>query len=378
MKIVLRSLAFIYGSVVRLRNFGFDKGILPQYRGSLPVISIGNLTVGGTGKTPLVREVCRFLVEKGLRPVVISRGYGGSLKGPILVEEHHLPADVGDEPKMLQHCFGIPVVVSRKRVLGAQLVEAKNLGDIIVLDDGLQHRWLARDLDVVTIDVSSPEAIRRFAEKRLLPDGRYREPFDAAMNRAGVVVFSTRTIQITDPLTEGDLDRRDEGQEQVMSELRALLPAGVPHVFSALRADPQATAKVWQGVEQGFEQGGEPKDQATSDAAMKDVVAFCGIAQPEGFFESLRRLGFSLKATYRYPDHAKYSLHQLQELLDLYPDMPLVCTLKDWVKISPLGLEAKLGDKAKRIYPLDVAAVLSGDIIWDRILEVLRRRGVIS
>lgn len=375
MKIVLRSLALIYGTVVRLRNFGFDKGILPQYRGSLPVISIGNLTVGGTGKTPLVREVCRFLVEKGLRPVVISRGYGGSLKGPILVEEHHLPADVGDEPKMLQHCFGISVVVSRKRVLGAQLVEANNLGDIIVLDDGLQHRWLARDLDVVTIDVSSPEAIRRFAEKRLLPEGRYREPFDSAMNRAGVVVFSTRTIQTT----EGDFEQGDEAQEQIMSELRALLPARMPHVFSALRADPQARAKVWQGVEQG----GEPKDQATSDQAisnarMQEVVAFCGIAQPEGFFESLRRLGFSLKATYRYPDHANYSLHQLQELLDRYPDMPLVCTRKDWVKISPLSLEAKLGDKAKRICPLDVAAVLSGDIIWDRILEVLMRRGVIS
>lgn len=378
MKIVLRSLALIYGSVVKLRNFGFDVGILPQYRGNLPVISIGNLTVGGTGKTPLVREVCSFLLQEGLRPVVVSRGYGGSLKGPVLVKDHHLPSEVGDEPKMLQQCFAIPVVVSRKRVLGAKLVEAQQLGDIIVLDDGLQHRWLARDLDVVTVDVSSPEAIRIFAEKKLLPEGRYREPFDLAMKRAGIVIFSTRTIQAATITMAGEgFDRGDEAQDQIRAALSNLIPTSLPYVFSALKVDPQANQDLWFGRRKGDDPSDIDAGEVVSvGKASKKIVAFCGIAQPEGFFESLRRLGFSLVATYRFPDHAPFSQADLEELLDRHPNTDLVCTRKDWVKISPLKLKESLGDRAERIYPLDVTAVLSGDALWDRIRMAIGSRQV--
>ncbi len=371
MKIVLKSLALVYGSIIKLRNLGFDVGILPQHKAGIPVISIGNLTVGGTGKTPLVREVFRFLVQEGLRPVVVSRGYGGNLKGPVLVEDRHSPADVGDEPKMLQQCYKIPVVIARKRVLGAKLVRDQQLGDVIILDDGLQHRWLARDLDIVTVDVSSPEAIRVFAEKKLLPEGRYRESFDSAIKRAGVIIFSTRTVQV--PNSEFGLD--DEAQLQVQAALSNLIPASLPYVFSALKVDREGDGELWVEKMSGgdLSEGESPKSYSGRKIGRK-IVAFCGIAQPEGFFESLRRLGFTIVASYRYPDHANFSKGDIERLLTAHPDIPLVCTRKDWVKLAQLNLEQALGKQVDSIYPLDVSAVFSGDILWDRIRVVLGSR----
>lgn len=371
MKIVLKSLALVYGSIIKLRNLGFDVGILPQHKAGIPVISIGNLTVGGTGKTPLVREVYRFLVQEGLRPVVVSRGYGGKLKGPVFVEDRHSPADVGDEPKMLQQCYKIPVVIARKRVLGAKLVRAQQLGDVIILDDGLQHRWLSRDLDIVTVDVSSPEAIRIFAEKKLLPEGRYRESFDSAIKRAGVIIFSTRTVQV--PSSEFSLE--DEEQLQVQAALSNLIPTSLPHVFSALKVDHEDGGELWvKKVNSADLSEGESHKSYSVGKIGKEIVAFCGIAQPEGFFESLRRLGFTIIASYRYPDHANFTQGDIERLLTKHPGVPLVCTRKDWVKLAQLNLEQALGKQVDSIYPLDVSAVLSGDVLWDRIREVLGSR----
>jgi len=223
----------------------------------------------------------------------------------------------------------------------------------------------------VTVDVSSPEAIRIFAEKKLLPEGRYREPFESAISRAGVVIFSTRTVQLTDY----EIDRGDEAQLQIKAELSNLIPVTIPHVFSALKVDPQEDQDLWLEKVEGDDQS-ENKAQKSYRVGKlgKEVVAFCGIAQPEGFFESLRRLGFTIVASYRYPDHAKFTKRDLELLLTKHSGVPLVCTRKDWVKIAQLNLKGALGEKAESIYPLDVSAVLSGDALWHRIRNVLGRR----
>ena len=162
---------------VEVRNYLFDVGLRKQAKSKLPVISIGNITVGGSGKTPVSALMVETLIELGKKPVLLSRGYGGSSKGPTLVKVETTAKLVGDEALMQARGFNfeIPVVISRKRSLGAKFIEENNLGDIIVLDDGFQHRMLSRDLDIVVLDISEKNFETRFKLGRMLPAGRFRE-----------------------------------------------------------------------------------------------------------------------------------------------------------------------------------------------------------
>src|SRR5690348_3657580 len=162
-------LAALYGGVIRLRRALYCIGWLRRERLPVPVIVIGNLTAGGTGKTPLTIALAAELRGRGFRPGVVSRGHGGSRRESMLLDETPDPAVVGDEPCLIR-AGGVPVAVGRDRPAAAQLLLAAGC-DVLIADDGLQHYRLARDVEICVID-----GVRRFGNGRLLPAGPLREP----------------------------------------------------------------------------------------------------------------------------------------------------------------------------------------------------------
>jgi len=295
-------LAILYGLVTRLRNWLYDVGILPRYGVNIPVISVGNVTAGGNGKTPLCIFLARELSQRGWRPVILSRGYGGSESGPHLVSADDSPARVGDEPSLMTRLYGLTVVVSRDRVAGARLIEAERIGDLVILDDGFQHRRLRRTLDIVTVNTGDEGARRSFVEGALLPLGRFREARDPAMRRVDILVLSER--QPADAALPVD------------PALRGLVPVRVPVVRSSLRVSGVVSA----------DEGAPLTGRA--------VVAFCGIANPESFFVTLQREGCRVEGRTVYPDHHRFSEADLDALRGAWPGLPLVCTEKDIIKLD--------------------------------------------
>ena len=298
---LLSTPACIYGAVTRLRNRLYDRSFLQSEKVSLPVISIGNLSAGGNGKTPLCITLAHELLKMRRRPVVLSRGYGGRERGPRVVSTTDDWQRVGDEPLMMARFHSLPVVVSRDRLLGAEYICANELGDVILLDDGFQHRRLARELDIVSVDVSSARARAAFVRGELLPAGRFREDRDAAFRRIGLLVFSSRQA------------KAPEGLE----ELYRIVPSGLPVVETSLQ--PQGVFSL---------SGGEPH-------APGKIAAFCGLANPEGFFATLESLGFEIMARRSLRDHGIADKRLLSGLRREASGLSLVCTEKDAIKLDP-------------------------------------------
>lgn len=305
----LAGASLLYGAVARARNYFYDRKLLSSYRCGLPVICAGNLTAGGNSKTPLCIFLAGLLRQAGHEPVVLSRGYGGKLAGPHVVEHSDLAQQVGDEPLMLRRLHGLKVVVARERVAGAQLIERERLGSCIIMDDGFQHRRLYRNLDLVCADVSSQGAVAAFLQGRVLPLGRFREDRDEGLLRADGIVFSARQPRETALPLDSDLLR--------------VIPAAVKIFRSYLQ--PRGVFALGDGAQVG---GGE-------------ACAFCSIASPQGFFQTLGSIGFSLQWSEAFPDHHSYSQGELESLLQRSSGRFLICTEKDAVKI-PAGLKDRV------------------------------------
>jgi tetraacyldisaccharide 4'-kinase len=240
---------------------------IPGWRAPVPVISVGNLSVGGTGKTPTVIALAEHLARRGRSVAVITRGYGGTLSGPVAVDPlRHTAAEVGDEPLLLS-AFA-PVVVARDRAAGARLALAQGPG-VLMLDDGHQNPSLARDLSIVVVD-----AEQAFGNARCLPAGPLREPVAAGLSRADLLLC------IGPEPARSDFLRR----------WRPLIP--VPVAEASL--EPLATGMDWAGA---------------------PVFAFAGIGRPEKFFATLRGLGADLRGTASLDDHAPLTPALMSRLL---------------------------------------------------------------
>ena len=307
LNLLLSPAAALYGTLSRARNFLYDHSLLPVKRCGLPVISVGNVTAGGNSKTPLCLFLAKALKAAGHTPVILSRGYGGKLAGPHLVTTADDATQVGDEPLMLTRFHNLTVVVARDRAAGAGFIEKNKPGSIIILDDGFQHRRLHRDLDIVCVDVSTREAVSRFVEGRLLPGGRFRENRDLALRRAQVVVLSARQPEETAPAISADLLQ--------------VLPAHLK-VFNS-HVKPAGVFRVNDGVE----------------LTARQVGAFCSIANPEGFIQTLAALKVQLDFTETFPDHYQIKAADIERLRRLSRGRPLVCTAKDAVKLSSAHME---------------------------------------
>lgn len=301
----LRFLSVLYGALTRVRNALYDRKFLPVYRSPLPIISVGNLTVGGNGKTPL----CIYLVERlrgrGFLPVVLTRGYKGQVKGVHVVQPGDPPELVGDEPRLIADTADVPVVVAPDRVAGVKLIEAQGLGDVVILDDGFQHRRLHRDLDIVAVSLSNADDKAEFLAGELLPYGRFRELRNPALARCGVLVEVAKSFQA---IANG-----------VLGTVSAL-PVGLP------RYKARFCMRAIEGL--------VSREPLTSGS---QVVAFCALARPEAFREGLAALGFRVTRCFTYPDHYNFTKVDVDHMVRVAAGLPLVCTEKDAVKLKHLA-----------------------------------------
>lgn len=323
MNLVKLPLALVYGMVTGIRGRLYDWGILRAYKSSLRVISVGNITAGGNGKTPLCLFLANSLAQRGYRPVVVSRGYGGRIRGPHMVSPTDSPGDVGDEPALLAK-EGCAVCVSRSRVAGVQMLEQLGGFDLVILDDGLQHRALERDINLVSIFGGSEKAIVEFVRGALLPVGMFREKRRRALARASLVVVSHRRICLP-----------GEAVPTIDPRITRLLPQHLPVYGSHL--EPVGIFPLGGGAQVKHER----------------MVVCTAIANPEGFLTSLERLSVSVVGSEIFPDHHEFTEEELRNILCRYPEHSFVCTAKDAVKIVRFGPEI-----AGRFFVLDVRATV--------------------
>jgi len=296
--------SLVYALVQHLRTGMYRSGLLTTRKLGRPVISIGNITVGGTGKTPVTAHIARLIMGQGLKVAVLSRGYGGTLEGQTaIVSDGHgiilTPEQCGDEPFLLAKGVpGLAVVIGTDRHAAGQLALERCNPDVFLLDDGFQHQRLHRDLNILLLDCTRP-----FGNGWTLPAGLLRESKGAA-GRADLVV----------------LTRCPEGAT-------AMSPVpGKP--WCRARHDLGDLLPLTGGELLRFE-----------SLRNRKVVAFCGIADPQAFFEGLRGQGLQVVATRCFPDHVDYTAARLAEIEDLVKSSAAdyaITTEKDGVKLGRL------------------------------------------
>ncbi len=325
-----------------MRNSLYDRGWIKVHRLEVPVVSVGNLTMGGTGKSPMASLISRMLADRGARPAVVSRGYFGSHAGRATVvsdgREVKTDASVaGDEPVMLAGQLtdkerGVPVIVSRRRLDGGRLAVSDFGARCLVLDDGYQHRSLARDLDLLLLDGADP-----FGNGRMLPAGRLREPL-TSMARAGALV-----------ITQADRMGREAGE--VRQAARRHCP-GAPLFHARMR--PASLVEAASG-------------RAGSLAHLRGAKIFCfaGIAHPDRFFADTEAAGAAVVGTVAFPDHHPYSTGDLEKVTAAAAraraDL-LLTTEKDAARLGPR--------RPQGLYALRIEAAVDEE---DSFADLLRR-----
>jgi tetraacyldisaccharide 4'-kinase len=285
----LRAASWTYGSAAWLRNRSFDWGWRLSAATSVPVISVGNLTVGGTGKTPCVEYIARFLHQSGIRVAILSRGYGSN-GGP------------NDEALLLaRNLPDVPHLQGTDRVALANDAVAKFASEVLILDDGFQHRRLQRALDVVLID-----ATEAWGYGHLLPRGLLRE--------------SPRELRRADAVLLAHCDQvRDQDRQQLTREIRHLSP-------NALVVETEHRPLEWLVADGGT----RPLNEVCGN-----VAAFCGIGSPDTFRRTLHSIGVMIREFRGFPDHHHYDPVELESWARQLPQgRPILTTQKDLVKLK--------------------------------------------
>lgn len=309
---LLEPLGRLYGEFMNVRNYFYDKGIFAANEAGCPVISVGNLTVGGAGKTPVVMAILKKIIANNKKPAVVSRGYGRSTGGVMKVDFHAIDAATlyGDEPVLIQSVFPeVPVYVGARRIEVAKKALAENQVDVILADDAFQHRSLARRIDIVVID-----STQELKSLNPIPWGMAREK-SSALKRATIVILNKVNLAPPDLL---------QGWQQW---LRTQLRADQVLVEAGYRALPLQTLL---GV-RGF--------------AAQEWIAVAGIARPEPFLKLLKQ-ELKLKVTTElwFKDHHQFTEQDLKKVeAYLLPGQGVVITEKDAVKWR--GLKSGLLEK---------------------------------
>ncbi len=290
----LRALEAPYSAAVRLRNWRYDTGRATVHRAGVPVISVGNITLGGTGKTPAVEWLARWLLERGVRVGLVSRGYGSQDGRP------------NDEAlELAEKLPDVPHALDPDRVRGANRAIEEFGCQLILLDDGFQHRRLARDFDLVLVDALEP-----FGFEHVFPRGTLREPL-AGWSRASALML-TRAEQL-------DVPQRAAIRERVLKFAPQALWLESTYQPHALRSTGEAEL---------------PLDTLLG----KPISAFCGIGNPDGFRRALASQHYQVAAFREFADHYDYPAEAMAELTRWVDDAnvaAVVCTHKDLVKVGP-------------------------------------------
>ncbi len=294
----LRPFAWGYGLGVRLRNWAYDWGLLPIARPGIAVVGVGNLAVGGTGKTPMALWLAQQLRQRGLQVAIISRGYGGLSAGPVIVSRGRGPETdplhAGDEPVMMARRFDGVVIVARNRAAGVDLAQAVGC-NVAVLDDGFQHRALARDFDLVLLSGRQGD---------LLPAGPMREPY-SSLQRAHALALVDKGLSMP--------------------------PLGPP-------ASAQGKPLYWvRMVPQCWVEsdGGYWRERPLRELSGHRVAAVSGLANPSGFYAFLREWEVAVAEVFEFPDHYHYTVGDWHRLNRAAQEFPYVVTTeKDLVKLE--------------------------------------------
>ncbi len=276
--LALAPLSWLFSGIVRLRRQAYANGLFSVRRVSVPVVVVGNLSVGGTGKTPLVIWLAEYLSELGWHPGVVASGYGGKARHwPQQVRPDSDPVTVGDEAVVLARRTGCPVAAGPDRVAAAEALIDQYGCNVILCDDGLQHYALARDCEIVVVD-----GVRRHGNGRLLPAGPLREPLSR--------------LQMADMVVTRGIAARGEFPMRYVAEALVQLV-------------------------------GDQRRIAVPDFPSREVHAVTGLGNPEAFFSQLRALGFQVHP-HAFPDHHRFSAAQVH-----FDDaLPVIMTEKDAVK----------------------------------------------
>jgi tetraacyldisaccharide 4'-kinase len=323
---VLSGGAYIYGTAMRLRDSLYQKGLLPQYKLSCPVISIGNLVVGGSGKTPLAIHLARLLQQMGLRAMIVSRGYRGEgERDGILVSDGRAilchGRQAGDEPFLMATLLGsVPVVVGRDRWAAGHDGLARFKPDVILLDDAFQHQRLARDLNLVLMDFKAP-----LGNGHLLPRGPLREPV-SALNRADAIIFT-----------------RCEGSKS--SQYLSVVQTIYPRPFFHARHLPVMRCIVPAGEMLSSEKLCVPIKKPLSDLGGQALFAFAGLARNQEFFATIGRLGGNLLDTMGFTDHHPYQTGELEQIAAAARRKgcnAIVTSDKDFVRLPAMAMPLDL------------------------------------
>lgn len=332
---LLLPVSWLYGFITMVRRQAYKIGLFASYRAPVAVMVIGNITVGGSGKTPLIIALVNHLQKQGIKVGVISRGYGGdSNQMPALVHADSLPSIVGDEPCLIVNMTGAAMAVcpNRKQAITTLLNAHPDL-QLIIADDGLQHYALQRDIEWIVVDAS-----RGFGNQQLLPTGFLREPM-SRLTGANVVYHE-----------KADRTTKDNKQ------------AKAKRLTMYLQADK--LQPLWSSAVEidGLSVAAKTPMPLMPPIPNGRVHAVSGIGYPQRFFDTLMALGFDVIG-HAYPDHYDFSLDELLQ----YSEQPIIVTSKDAVKIRALlinmssrqPLNDEYQELVHRLWVLPVTAVLS-------------------
>ena len=332
---LLLPVSWLYALIVILRRQAYKVGLFSSYRAPIPVMVIGNISVGGSGKTPLIIELVRYLQHQEIKVGVISRGYGGdSSQMPALVSTDSLPSVVGDEPCLIVNMTGVAMAVcpNRRQAITTLLNAYPDL-QLIIADDGLQHYALQRDIEWIVVD-----GARGFGNKQLLPTGFLREPMTRLQGATVVYHEKPNTILTYNYKSDND-----------SSAIKPL----------TMHLQPDSLERLWPLSAQKNELACIDKAPPKSGV---QVHAVSGIGYPQRFFDTLNALGYEV-IPHPYPDHYDFSLDELLQ----YTECPIIVTSKDAVKLRALLLKAtekqvldeQYEELVSGLWVLPVSAVLS-------------------
>ena len=308
--IFLRPFALLNRTIVQCRNMLFDRGLFKPWQSSIPVVSVGNLSAGGTGKTPLADWITKYYLSIGCKPAIVSRGYLRKSKGVQLVSDGHRillnSNESGDEIAML--AWNNPdaiVVVAKKRKDAVTYIDnqfAKRLPSVIILDDAFQHRQIDRQLDIAIINAAEP-----FLKAKMLPEGRLREP-RKNLSRASLIVLN----KIAD----------NEKADAIIKELQK-------------NSRPIIKARLKLGELVCFSGESYLPDDLSASSQHINALAFAGIASPSSFVESLTNKGINVVAHRFFHDHEPYSIKKLLSIRREAEkkELSLITTEKDYFRI---------------------------------------------
>ncbi len=348
--LALAPLSWIYGAATRMRLALYRRGLLAVHKVDVPVISVGNITAGGTGKTPFVAWLARAIAQDENssgghhRVCILSRGYGRAAPRTRVVvsDSARILADAregGDEPRLLAEMLqGVASVVSDSNRFAAARWAIENWGStVFILDDGFQHLSLARDLNIVLVDATDP-----WGGGRLLPDGRLREPLEG-LARADCIII-TRADQTNDPNALATL--RAEAKQ---------LSGGQATIFTSRvhthRAQPLVSSAA--------------RPASVEDILRKPMAAFCALGNPQSFFAHLRSDGYAVNYTRAFPDHHSYTQSDVDTLVReaaANKAQGLLTTAKDAVKLGALRF-------ALPCYVIEIDLEVADE---DRLLSIVR------